>query len=94
MAWSEGEEEEGVTHWPRSAVERGAYQTATQTHHNYRQNNQVQVVHAKTLPWRLPQSSSAGMIMWERLWTPHCLGSETLQEPQSEWGAPQKGTGG
>lgn len=39
-----------MTHWLCSVVEKGEYQTATQTHHNYMQNNQVQVVPAKIPP--------------------------------------------
>lgn len=34
------------------------------------------------------------MMVWERLWMPRCLGSETLQGPENKWETPQKGMGG
>jgi len=60
MAWSRGEEEESVTHWPCSAVGRGAHQTAMQTHHNYMQNNQKSEL---CLP-RPPMAFTLKVLRW------------------------------
>lgn len=87
VAWSGGEEE-GVSCWLCSAVERDAYQTATQMHQNYIQNK------AKlSLPWHFPQNSCTGMMMWKRLWMLCCLRAETLPGLKGKWGIHQEGTG-